>query len=150
MTAFVEYDKAAYDFALHGGPSDPSPPFSPTAGEPYSLTCGSAGIYTGSKDYLFFGAIAGVRNETGVPPLFPPRGLPPNPSPEVRQRIKDWDGIDQFSDGWLTTAEVEAALDHQGVERDLLSFETRTILAVMADLERRLGPGRVRLVFGFG
>ncbi|WP_337174271.1 hypothetical protein [Paludisphaera sp.] len=31
---------------------------------------------TGGKHYEFHAAIAGVRNETGLPPLIPPRGVP--------------------------------------------------------------------------
>jgi hypothetical protein len=34
----------------------------------------------GSKDYAFFAAIGGIRNSTGIEPLFPWRGLPPGKS----------------------------------------------------------------------
>ena len=141
MTAFIEYDSIS-DAGWN------APPFSESSGDPYSLTV-EGGIYTGSKDYKFFGAIAGVRNETGIPALFPPRGLPMNLSPELRRAVGSENKLGDHNDSWLTLGEINAALDHQGVDRDLLGFATHTIIAIMQNLVARLGDDRVRLVFGF-
>ena len=151
MIAFIEYDRTPDRWReFHPDPAVAMPPpFSESQGEPYSVT-GEGGIYTGSKDYLFFAAIAGVRNDTGIPPLFPPRGLPPNPSPEVLRWLNSHGELGEFCNSWLRPSEIDAALDHQRVDRDLLSFETHTILAIMGNLAARLGDDRVRLVFGFG
>lgn len=150
MTAFIEYDRTSYRWREFY--PDPAialpPPFSESQGEPYSVTDGGS-IYTGSKDYCFFGAIAGVRNDTGIPPLFPPRGLPSNCSREVRERLGSEGGLGDLNDSWLRLSEINAALDHQRIDRNMLSFETHTILAIMESLVLRLGDDRVRLVFGF-
>ena len=153
MTAFIEYDRTPHRWReFYPDPAVPlPPPFAETQGEPYSLTTGG-GIFTGSKDYLFFGAIGGVRNETGTPPLFPPRGLPPNLSLEVRRAVREPGAPDELGDhgdSWLRLSEINAAPDHQRVDRSLLGFETHTIMAVMESLATRLGDDRVRLVFGF-
>ena len=107
------------------------------------------GLYTGGKDYLFFAAIAGVRNKTGVEPLYSPRGLPPELSTPVHFAVEknifeDLDGI-----SWLTLQEIHMALDHHAVNWDHLSYQTLAILDIMESLERRFGEGRVRLIFGF-
>src|SRR4051812_40689913 len=117
MTAFIEYDRTALDWPnLKGDLEAEMPlPFSEAAGEPYSMT-GSGGINTGSKDYRFFAAIAGVRNETAILPLIPPRGLPARPSPEVRRNLNSYGALGGFSDSWLRLSEIEDALDHQRVD----------------------------------
>ncbi|HEX2923320.1 MAG TPA: hypothetical protein VHS28_04755 [Chloroflexota bacterium] len=154
MVAFIEYDTSVYDLAMYGptalsgGLTTPPPPFADRLVETYSVT-EEEGLYTGSKDYVFFGAIAGVRNQTNIDPLFVPRGLPPNPSRPVKAHVEKWGGVGEFGMGWLTLAEINAALDHQRVNRKHLCFETETILFIMANLENRLGDDRVRLVFGF-
>jgi hypothetical protein len=150
MTAFIEYDRTPNRWReFYPDPNvELPPPFADISGEPFSLT-EEGGIYTGSKDYLFFGAIAGVRNETGIPPLFRPRGLPPNLSPQVRRELNSRGELADHNDSWLRLSEINAALDHQRVDRNLLSFETHTILAIMENLALRLGDDRVRLVFGF-
>ena len=107
------------------------------------------GIYTGSKDYLFFGAIAGVRNASPKLPLYPPRGLPPNLSLAVLQAIDDGTFEDGFCTSWLLPREIIEALDHQVIDRNSLSFETVVNLDTMANLEWRLGKDRVRFVFTF-
>lgn len=147
MTAFIEYDKAEYYAGRPGAPAVAPPPFSEEWEMPHSLSMGE-GIYTGSKDYTFFAAIAGVRNKTDIPPLYEPRGLPSNLSRVVKQHSLAW-GVGDFCQGWLTTAEIHAALKHHAVNPNHLSFETHTILNIMNDLEARLGVGRVRLIFGF-
>src|SRR5580765_1763293 len=105
MTAFIEYDMAAYD-SKFGASANHPPPFSEKSGTPFSISCDGS-IYTGSKDYLFFAAIAGVRNETGIPPLLPPRGLPRNLSREAEARVQSMGMIGDFCDGWLTLTEID-------------------------------------------
>lgn len=90
-----------------------------------------------------------MRNDTNIPPMFERRGLPSNLSPEVKRQVERWRGVGEFYDSWLATGEVHAALSHHAVDPEHLSFETHTILNIIADMEARLGVGRVRLVFGF-
>lgn len=89
-----------------------------------------------------------MRNDTGIPPLFPPRGLPPNLSPDLRRHLDSEGELGEFCTSWLPLSEIDAALNHQRVDRALLSFEAHTILAIMQSLADRLGDDRVRLVFG--
>jgi hypothetical protein len=147
MIAFIEYDKELYYRDDYDDPPPISPPFSDLS-DTYSLT-EEAGLFTGSKDYLFFGAIAGIRNESGIPPLFPPRGLPANPSLALQRAIDAEVFESTFGTGWLFLREIHAALHHQNVDRNLLGFETEIHLETMANLERRLGNDRVRFVFTF-
>jgi hypothetical protein len=104
------------------------------------------------RDYSLFGALAGIRSDT--PPISPPRGLPPDLSPEVTaiceptnpscfETDRDDVLISDHSYSWLTLAELLAydwrQLGHQS------PFVTRVIPALM-----RLGrPDDVRIVFGF-
>jgi hypothetical protein len=145
MTAFIEYDTTPDVWCA----TEPIPaPFSFESGEPFSLT-GGGGLYTGSKDYRFFAAIAGVRNETGIPPLIPLRGAPPNPSLKVLAALDSRKELADYCTGWLRLSEINAALEHQHTDRNLLNFETKSILAIMGVLVQRLGDEWVRLVFGF-
>jgi len=146
IEAFVEYDVSARSWRyFHPDPSDQPPP--PFSGDIHSVSKQS-GLFTGSKDYRFFGAIAGVRNETGIEPLVPPRGLPTTLSRPLCWYLED-DTLGDYDTSWLRLSEINAALDHQRVDRTLLGFETHTILGIMENLVARLGDERVRLVFGF-
>ena len=58
-----------------------------------------------------------------------------------------FDGL--YGVGWLTLEEINAALDHQAVDRDHLSNEVLAIMDVMGALEKRFGMNRMRLIFGF-
>lgn len=95
------------------------------------------------KDYTFVAAISGRRNESGVEPLFPLRGLPPNPS-VVAQRFLD--PSSEFT-GWLTFREIQAALAHTGISEARLSLAVRVVMTAMRLLAAELGDDRVRLVF---
>lgn len=146
MVAFVEYDKSRYYAQLY--PAGPLPlPFG-EAVDVESLSQGGP-INTGSKDYRFFAALAGVRNLRGIPPLFLPRGLPSRMSHGVQWYLRDWGNVGEHSQGWLLVEEVDAALKHHGLERDDLSFESQTLLAILDVLSGRLGKDCVRLVLGF-
>ncbi len=101
------------------------------------------------KDYRFIGAISGWRNETGIPPLFPLRGLPENACSYTLFEMNVPDPTDPPEDcfGWLLASEVRAAIAHHGWTRDDLSFPVETLLNTLDFLESRLGPDRVRIVF---
>ena len=145
MTAFIEYDKEQYyEISTPTGKIVPAQ----FTTDVYSVTMGE-GLYTGSKDYLFFSAIAGVRNKSGMEPLYESRGLPSILSVPVSMGVRNgvFDGL--YSVGWLLLKEINAALDHMSINRDHLGFETHTILGIMTALEERLGIDRVRLIFGF-
>ncbi len=145
MTAFIEYDEEYADqlFLLRvrrvplNDVKELPLPFAPGSSI-VSLTV-QEGLYTGSKDYAFFGAVSGVRNRTGIEPLHSPRGLPLVLSMHVNWAVKS-DAFDGLSGiGWLTLEEINAALDHQAVNRDFLSNETLAIMDVMGALEKRFG-----------
>lgn len=97
-----------------------------------------------AKDYPFYGAISGARNETGIAPLYPVRGMPPNASRKVREEACDVGDMDL---GWLHTAEVHQALKHQNVRMDHLSLELHCVLNMLEYFSRELGDDRVRFVF---
>ncbi|GAB4480002.1 MAG: hypothetical protein Kow00124_26230 [Anaerolineae bacterium] len=70
----------------------------------------------GDRNYRLFAMLADVRNgygfagvDTGEPltPIAPPRGLPPDVSPEVASQAAIWDA-DGHSHSWLTLAELLA------------------------------------------
>ena len=155
MTAFIEYDQEYADrlFATRARQvpfqdlKELPPPFAPNSNV-VSLTT-EEGLYTGGKDYTFFGAVSGVRNRIDLEPLFLPRGLPPVLSMHLKWAvIRDvFDGLSGV--GWLTLEEINAAFDHQAVNRDYLSNEALAIMDVMGALEKRFGLNRVRLIFGF-
>jgi hypothetical protein len=110
------------------------------------------------RDSELFAALAGVR-EPEMPPLFKPRGLPPEISDEVnrlyfeRQWVEDrWcvtPDPDWHSAGWLTAPEVRQALSHAGLSLDRCCWDFRAVLAAMDELDRHLGSGASRLVFWF-
>jgi hypothetical protein len=154
MVAFIEYDVTLFDrqnaSAIKTEP--PLPPFSVQA-DICSLTAypGAQGVNTGSKNYPFFGAVAGVRNTSGKEPLFPPRGLPSLLSEQMEWAIKR-DGVlyeDDLGLSWLTLGEIKAALAHHEVGEDRMAPEILAILDAMEALEKRFGVNRVRLVFAF-
>jgi hypothetical protein len=96
------------------------------------------------KHYEFYAAIAGMRNHSGKDPHIKPRGLPKHhPAAAVA------DLFDECAVGWLTLGEIDAALEHMGVDRDFLGKPVLLVLDAMAAAERRYGMDRVRLIFGF-
>src|SRR4051794_8147740 len=119
MQAFIEYDANEYKWKKWGAAQGYSlqPPFQ-DEGAIESLT-ETAGLYTGSKDYWLFGAIAGARNQTGIPPLFSPRGAPSNMNWRTMQNVCP--GFEPT--GWLTLREINNALNHQNVNRDYLETQ---------------------------
>jgi len=96
-----------------------------------------------AKDYPVYGAIFGVRNSTGIEPLFVRRGIPENPSSEVEK------GLDAGDDmaSWLYPSEVIAALAHHSVTEEVISLEMRCVMRILEFMASELGDQRVRLVF---
>ncbi len=100
----------------------------------------------GCKDYRFYAAISGIRNDTPTQPLFDRRGLPSiNNDHDPVLALQD--ELDDTYVSWLTLAEIRRALDHMKVGYDSLSKHVLRVLECMATLERLLGQDRVRLVF---
>ena len=97
---------------------------------------------TGEKDYTFYAAISGVRNESGITPLFPCRGLPPSGWNKVQ-----WFDNDDPNVGWLTLSEIYQALHHMKIEVESLGEAIQLLLKAMHLGEDFYGSGRVRLVF---
>lgn len=95
------------------------------------------------KHYEFYAAICGIRNTTGKSPLFSWRGLPACSS--HHDPVHCLAGDNNVS--WLTLAEIQAALTHQGMATDGLGKPVQLLLQVMAAAEELYGAGRVRLVF---
>jgi hypothetical protein len=101
----------------------------------YSLSSG--------KHYTFYAAICGVRNESGIQPLFACRGIPPTGSGDVQQCFDNNDP----NVSWLTTSEIYQALKHVNIAPDSLAKPVQFLLRVMQSAEDFYGPNRVRLVF---
>lgn len=120
-------------------PSD-QPPFT-NAASTWDLTH-DIGL-NGSKDYAFFSAIGGIRNTTGIEPLYPWRGLPPVEN--TCRRLMDL--ADDYNVSWLTLSEIRSALAHQRVQVPSLSRYVRLVLLAMGAAEEIHGVDRVRLVF---
>lgn len=127
IDCWIEYDE-------HG-----NPPFSQS---PEVLPLDHWYDLRGAKDYDVFGAISGIRNTSGIEPLFKLRGLPPNPSRIVEEYV---DG-DDSQVGWLDPDEVRGALSHQNVTQ-FISLEMRCVLNALEFFSREIGNDRVRFVF---
>ena len=129
ITAFIQID----DNSLPDEPpftSDPST---------WDLS-GDLGL-SGCKDYKFYAAISGVRNESGIEPLFSCRGLPNKTSKQIRDKIY------APNVGWLTLAEINQALQHMGIALASLDLSVQMVLRTMYCAEELFGRDRVRLVF---
>ncbi len=98
------------------------------------------GLTTG-KHYEFYAAICGVRNESGISPPFPCRGLPPKGVQHVRIEGDD------PNVGWLTLSETRQALQHMHVDSASLKPPIQMLLRAMQAAEDLYGHNRVRLVF---
>ena len=61
----------------------------------------------GNRDYTLFGALAGARGP--LDPIYEPRGIPEDSSPEVIKDYLSWEEAHTFS--WLTTKELRECLD---------------------------------------
>ena len=127
IDAWVEYDE-------HG-----DPPFSC---EPEVLPLIEWLGLKAAKDYRVYGALSGVRNSTGIEPLFPRRGIPRNVSRLAKEKISD-----DFLTSWLHPSEILKSLAHHNVSDEEISLEMRCILKLLAFLASTIGDQRVRLVF---
>ena len=122
--------------------------------EPFA-TCPSAIDFSNytrlrtGKDTRFFAALGWTTEASRREALFSFRGLPPNLNPEAEQHFDQFFDPSTYGLGWLTSEEVKAAIEHQGYTRDDLSLAVNVVLGAMDFLGQHLGPGRVRLVFGF-
>ncbi len=134
LTAWIEYD-------VHQ-----DPPFSDSAGVE-CLPLGQWGDLYSNKDYPFYGAVSGCRNETCIPPLFPQRGRPENASHPVSTYF---DTEDPHNAGWLSSDEVDRAIQHHDLTPDQLSLEVQIVMHILSFLSLKIGPDRVRFVFVIG
>lgn len=129
--------------------------YRPASGVISTLT-GTWHIY---RDYRLFAALAGVRGDPGKPPLFQPRGLPPEHSDYVSDLYFTKELVDGHrrarpdsswhSASWLTVVEIRAALSHAGLSLEECEPEFRAVVATMDELDRCCGAGASRLVFWF-
>ena len=110
--------------------------------------CDYTRLRTG-KDTRFFAALGWTTEASRREGLFSFRGLPPNLSPEAERHFDQYFDPSTYGLGWLTAEEVKAAIEHQGYTRDDLSLAVNVVLEAIDFLGQQLGPGRVRLVFGF-
>ncbi len=97
----------------------------------------------GAKDYAVYGAISGIRNETGIPSLIDRRGIPPNASWQVKKELSG----ESTPVSWLFPSEVPACLNHHNVQADLISLEMTCVLKLLEFMAREIGDDRVRFVF---
>lgn len=135
-----------YDYTRLGVTGDFSPPFSGPTDSVIDL-CNFINLSHG-KDYSFFGAISGIRNETGIEPLYPLRGRAPNINLQTLESINRYFDTDGPCVGWLYYREINEALSHQGLTRKDLSMEVNLVLNMMEFLGSQLGVDTTRLVFG--
>ena len=147
IEGFIEYDirqvyypeKLKYGFAS---------PFS-QPGTQYIDSVSNEPLNLGVRRYDFFAAIAGVRNETGIPPLYTPRGLPEDTSYPVKKMIRDELYDPGNATGWLTLDEIRRALQHHSVTDAQLNSNILLAFDIMSAAEARFGVGWVRFVFMF-
>lgn len=95
------------------------------------------------KHYEFYAAICGVRNRSGISPLFACRGLPPSGERDLRAHIDS----DDPNVSWLTLSEIQQALQHMHLGVGSLKRPVRMLLRTMQIAEDFYGRDRVRLVF---
>jgi hypothetical protein len=139
IEAYIEYDRTLWD-------KPNATDIAPFSRVPEAIDLTGFTLFRSGKDYHFFAAISGIRNQTDTQHLYPLRGLPSPCSAEAERGLEQLYGPDDLS--WLTLGEIEEALAHMGWGAEDLSLETNTVLATMAYLEGQLGKDRVRLVFG--
>jgi hypothetical protein len=95
------------------------------------------------KHYEFYAAICGVRNQSGISPLFPCRGLPATGLRDLHQHI----AADDPNVSWLTLSEIRQALQHMKIGVETLKRPVQLLLRTMQAAEDLYGPDRVRIVF---
>lgn len=121
-----------------------------------SLTSGELLLY---RDYDLFDALGVYGGDPDKPPLFEPRGLPPDFGTAVSGLYFERTLVDGnyhmipcpdwHSASWLTAAEVRAALSHHGRPLEECGPEFRAAVAAMDELDRCFGSDASRLVFWF-
>ena len=131
ITAFIQID----DNTPSGEPAFTNDPSTWDLSEDYRLSSG--------KHYTFYAALSGVRNDSGIAPLFPCRGLPPRSSKQIRDCID----ADDPNVGWLTLSEIHQALSHMKIPAESLDQSVQFVLQTMQSAEEIYGAGRTRLVF---
>lgn len=68
-----------------------------------------------SRNYGFFGWLAGVRNYSGLGPIAADRGLPKDASAEASKHYADWAGV-AHSESWVGVSELLAVDYEQTIE----------------------------------
>jgi hypothetical protein len=131
ITAFLQIDDNT--------PTD-QPPFTNDPST-WDLSC-DYGLSAG-KHYEFYAALCGVRNQSGISPLFPCRGLPATGLRDLHQHI----AADNPNVSWLTLSEIRQALQHMKIGVETLKRPVQLLLRTMQTAEDLYGRDRVRLVF---
>ena len=102
IDAWIEYDDSAHYYPERAGEL----PFS--LAQDNCIPLDHFVRFRNTKDFRFFGAIAGVHREDGPAPLFPRRGcLPPNVSGYATSHVFNICDADDPNLGWLTYPEIE-------------------------------------------
>lgn len=109
-----------------------------------------------NRNYALFGVLAGVRSRCYGDPLYPPRGIPSDASPEYRDMAE---GLDWHSHHWLSYLElVEVCTVQQCLDLDdshapgwmpLKEFVTYVVIGLLEPIAKELGDDNVRVVFYF-
>jgi len=131
ITAFLQID----DNTRPGDPPFTNFPSTWDLSHDYGLASG--------KHYEFYAAICGVRNQSGISPLFACRGLPATGLQDLHQHITAADP----NVSWLTLSEIRQALQHMKIGVETLKPSVQLLLRTMQTAEDLYGPDRVRLVF---
>ena len=82
------------------------------------------------ENRTLFGVLAGYPSRLGIEPLIPPRGLPEDVSPTIRQRYDEWNGL-AFDASWVTMDELVMM-----VERLTTALEARAEGAGLEELRK--------------
>lgn len=129
--------------------------------------------FLGWRSYALFGFLADVRNYSAIPPLSPPRGLPPGLiAPPDEDDLPDEEWLGAFSFSWLSVDEMLAVDYEQTVEdrrangsEDGIHFGAYTLppgsgrkmtlreflgIDYFAALDALVAAHAERIVFGFG
>ena len=109
-----------------------------------------------TRSYLFYSAIAGVRNYINITPISEPKGMPSDPSIMSEADCRE-DGRDGHSHSWLTAQEIlnydwrQRIETYEGKEELGTSIhpDFRSLINEMAFLSAIYGLDKVRIVFWF-
>ncbi|MFC2173750.1 hypothetical protein ACFLU6_14155 [Acidobacteriota bacterium] len=103
------------------------------------ISVGNFISFHSGKYFSLFAVISGFRNNTGIEPLYSPKGLAPNICDQIYETNDSY--FDQGGPGisWLRVDLIHASLSHMRINHDNLSLSVHIVLEKMTFLEKQLG-----------